>query len=179
MEERTVRTAFIFPFPDTIPTAITRAWSGRVPGPLLRRAVSSSDRDRRCLLKPPWLNLGAPGRRRLAGSPSSYRYPPPRAMASASPGQASRTSLQSRWATRHSPPATPHFLHNSLATGHWRVPENVWPLSLVSYAAPLPGEGSLLFSGSPPWEQVRHGDLGDRLAIDDQIDKLVLLENRK
>ena len=119
MEERTVRTAFIFPFPDTIPTAITRAWSGRVPGPLLRRAVSSSDRDRRCLLKPPWLNLGAPGRRRLAGSPSIYRYPPPRAMASASPGQASRTSLQSRWATRYSPPATPHPPLPTSSTIHW------------------------------------------------------------
>ena len=36
MEERTVRTAFIFPFPDTIPTAITRARSGREASAVLR-----------------------------------------------------------------------------------------------------------------------------------------------
>jgi|GEM_PF-2289913 len=39
MEERTVRTAFIFPFPDTIPMAITRDWSGREASAGLRCSI--------------------------------------------------------------------------------------------------------------------------------------------
>jgi len=38
-EERTVRTAFIFPFSDTIPMAITRAWSGREASAGLRCSI--------------------------------------------------------------------------------------------------------------------------------------------
>ena len=63
------------------------------------RAVSFSERDWQCLL----LKLRASGWRCLAGDASIFRYVSPRTMASASPGQASRTILQSRRASTRSP----------------------------------------------------------------------------
>ncbi len=62
-----------------------------------------SEQDWRCLLRRPWLKLRASGRRRLAGSSWAYRYASPCDMASASPGHASRTIFQSRWASARSP----------------------------------------------------------------------------
>ena len=67
------------------------------------RAVSFSERDWQCLLKPSWLKLRASGWRCLAGDALIFRCASPRDVASASSGQASRTILQTRRTSARSP----------------------------------------------------------------------------
>jgi len=57
------------------------------------RAVSFSEWDWQCLLKPHLLKLRASGWRCLAGGASIFHYVSPRDIASASPGHASRTLI--------------------------------------------------------------------------------------